>query len=128
MIDYLYSYSRNDKYQYYLDGLPTTDYIQNNINYKYDFFIKKNILFMKILNKNNNINNIISLKIIYNKKEHKERIISEAFHKITNRVDIFNHEEKYPYLIKEFDSEELGFRYHVKIFKIDYSKFNSINS
>ena len=32
-------------------------------------------------------------------------------------------EEKYPYLIKTFDSQENGYKYHVKIFKIDYGKF-----
>ncbi len=37
--------------------------------------------------------------------------------------DVFNHEEKYPYLTKIFDSEDNGYRYHVKIFKIDYGKF-----
>ena len=37
--------------------------------------------------------------------------------------DVFNHEEKYPYLIKTFDSQENGYKYHVKIFKIDYGEF-----
>ena len=37
--------------------------------------------------------------------------------------DVFYHEEKYPYLIKTFDSQENGYKYHVKIFKIDYGKF-----
>ena len=37
--------------------------------------------------------------------------------------DVFNHEEKYSYLIKTFDSQENGYKYHVKIFKIDYGKF-----
>lgn len=34
--------------------------------------------------------------------------------------DLFNHDEKYPYLIKVFDSENLGFKYLVKIYKINY--------
>jgi hypothetical protein len=38
-------------------------------------------------------------------------------------LDIFKNEEKYPYLIKELDTSDLGFSYHVKIFKIDYAKF-----
>lgn len=38
--------------------------------------------------------------------------------------DIFENEEKYPYLIKELDTSELGYSYHVKIFKIDYDKFS----
>jgi len=37
--------------------------------------------------------------------------------------DIFFHEEKYPFLIKEFDSDDLNFSYNVKFFKIDYNKF-----
>ncbi len=37
--------------------------------------------------------------------------------------DVFNHEEKYPYLIKTFDSQENGYKYHVKIFKINYEEF-----
>jgi len=34
--------------------------------------------------------------------------------------DVFVHEEKYPYLLKEFDSRNSGYQYHVKIFRIDY--------
>lgn len=37
--------------------------------------------------------------------------------------DIFYHKEKYPYLTEVYDSAEHGLKYHVKIFKIDYSKF-----
>lgn len=32
----------------------------------------------------------------YNKKELKERIISESFHKITNNIDVFNHSQNDP--------------------------------
>ena len=35
-------------------------------------------------------------------------------------IDIFNHKNKYPFLVKEYDSRENGFNYHVKLFKIDY--------
>ena len=34
--------------------------------------------------------------------------------------DIFNHENKYPFLIKEYDSRENGFNYYVKVFEIVY--------
>ena len=37
--------------------------------------------------------------------------------------EAYFNEQKYPYLIKEFDSKELGFDYHVKIYKIDYEKY-----
>jgi len=40
--------------------------------------------------------------------------------------DVFYHEEKYPYLIKELDSWNHGFKYHIKIYKIDYYRFDSI--
>lgn len=38
--------------------------------------------------------------------------------------DIFENENKYPFAIKEFDSLESGFNYHMKIFKIDFEKFD----
>jgi hypothetical protein len=41
--------------------------------------------------------------------------------------DVFVNENRYPYLIKEFDSAEHGYKYHLKIFKINYEKFNAHN-
>ena len=41
--------------------------------------------------------------------------------------DLFYNEEKYTYLTKEFDSAEHGYKqYKVKVFKIDYTYFDSI--
>ena len=40
--------------------------------------------------------------------------------------DIFYHKEKYPYLTEVFDSSEHGYKYHTKIFRINYEKFNII--
>jgi len=37
--------------------------------------------------------------------------------------DVFNNGEKFPYLIKIYDSSEQGYEYHLKIFRIDYEKF-----
>ena len=43
--------------------------------------------------------------------------------------DVFHHEEKYPYLIKKFDSKYYGFEYKVKIFEINYNLVNTkVNS
>ena len=39
-------------------------------------------------------------------------------------IDVFNHENKYPFLTKEYDSKENGFDYHVKIFKINYDLYD----
>ena len=40
--------------------------------------------------------------------------------------DVFENEEKFPYLTKIYDSSEHGYDYHLKIFRIDYEKFESI--
>jgi len=37
---------------------------------------------------------------------------------------IFNDENKYPYLKKVYDSKDLGYVHHVKVFEIDYDLFN----
>jgi len=42
--------------------------------------------------------------------------------------DVFYNDEKYPFLVKEFDSKERGFTYHVKIYRINYDKFDPIRS
>ena len=39
--------------------------------------------------------------------------------------DVFLHDEKYPYLTKVFDSEDHGYKAHVKVYKIDYAKMIS---
>ena len=42
--------------------------------------------------------------------------------------DLFYNEEKYPYLIKEFDSAEHGYKqYKVKVFKINYNDFEKLD-
>jgi len=37
--------------------------------------------------------------------------------------DVFYHSDKYPYLKLVFDSNDMDFKYHVKILQIDYDKF-----
>jgi len=39
-------------------------------------------------------------------------------------TDVFLNEKDFPYLIKEYDSSNDNLRYHVKMFKIDYTEFN----
>ena len=47
-----------------------------------------------------------------------------------NRPDflknIFYDKEKYTFLELEFDSNQNNFNYHVKVFKIDFEKFNNL--
>ena len=38
--------------------------------------------------------------------------------------DVYNNEEKYEYLNKIFDSKDMRFNHHVKVFEIDFKKFN----
>ena len=57
-------------------------------------------------------NNGLTVLVIENKKSHPEFML-----------DVFNNEEKYPYLIKELDTSSDEYFYHVKIFRIDYEKF-----
>ncbi|AFS79996.1 hypothetical protein NKOR_00370 [Candidatus Nitrosopumilus koreensis AR1] len=40
--------------------------------------------------------------------------------------NVFENENEFPYLIKEFDSQEEGFTYHMKIFRIDYDIFENV--
>jgi hypothetical protein len=40
--------------------------------------------------------------------------------------DVYYFEEKYPYLYKVYDSKDSGLKHHIKLFKINYEKFNSI--
>ena len=40
--------------------------------------------------------------------------------------DVFYNEEKFSYLTKIYDSSEQGYNYHLKIFRIDYEKFESV--
>ncbi|MHB8545612.1 MAG: hypothetical protein ACYDAJ_02465 [Nitrosotalea sp.] len=43
-------------------------------------------------------------------------------------TDVFHNEQKYPYLVKVFDSSLQDYKYKVKIFKIDYQKFESLKA
>ena len=43
--------------------------------------------------------------------------------------EVFENEEKYPYLIKIFDSKDKGYKnYHAKIFKINFEEFDKLKS
>jgi len=65
--------------------------------------------------------------IIINGKEHKLRYIisnenSKFFYPFLD--EIYSAEEKYPYLIRVFDSNDYGFeKLKIKVFEIDYDKF-----
>ena len=53
-------------------------------------------------------------------------VVDEAASRPSFLKDAFYNEDKYPYLTKIFDSLDYGYKYHVKIYKIEYDKFDSI--
>lgn len=50
-------------------------------------------------------------------------IVTDGKQELKFLNDVFFNEEKFPYLTIEYDSQEQGFQYHVKVFKINYDKF-----
>lgn len=60
-----------------------------------------------------------------NRKEGLEHLVVDG--KINRAVflnDVFINDKKYPYLTKVFDSMDFGYKYHVKMYKIEYEKFD----
>lgn len=51
-------------------------------------------------------------------------VIDESKNQPAYLIDIYNEDKKYPYFTKIFDSSERGYKYHLKIFKIDYEKID----
>ena len=65
--------------------------------------------------------------IDYGKNEGLTHIVADENEKRPQFLkDVFKNEEKFPYLTKIYDSVEQGYDYHLKIFRIDYEKFESI--
>tara|TARA_Y100000310_G_scaffold155174_1_gene154644 strand:+ start:86 stop:1609 length:1524 start_codon:yes stop_codon:yes gene_type:complete len=56
------------------------------------------------------------MHIVTDKNENRQQFLK----------NVFKNEEKFPYLIKIYDSVEQGYDYHLKIFRIDYEKFESM--
>lgn len=74
----------------------------------------------------NGFSNLTDL-IIFGKNEGLTHIITdESEHTPKYMKDIFYNEKNYKYLIKEFDSSELGYEYNVKMYKIDYKIFDEL--
>ena len=63
----------------------------------------------------------------YGKNEGLTHIIADENENRSNFInDVFRNEEKFPYIIKIYDSIEHGYDYHLKIFRINYEKFESM--
>lgn len=71
--------------------------------------------------------------------ENLERFISNSRGDLTHLIvddnpnlpkflqDVYHNEGKYEYLNKVFDSKDSGFKHQVKLFEIDFQKFDSEN-
>jgi hypothetical protein len=53
-------------------------------------------------------------------------VVDDKMNRKSFLKDVFENESNYEYLIKEFDSNKIGFSYHVKLFKIDYDILNKL--
>ena len=54
--------------------------------------------------------------------------IKSTFNIMVDSYSLYSNEENYPYMVKIFDSNELGYKkLKVKVFEIDYEKFNNNN-
>ena len=63
--------------------------------------------------------------IEFGKKDGLTHLVIDNNHNMQDFfIDVYDNEEKYQYLLKEYDSEENGYNYHVKKFKINYEYFN----
>lgn len=72
--------------------------------------------------------NTIEEFIVNSEKKKLSHIIIDDSENIPKFLkDIKNNEEKYPYLIKIFDSNELDFKYQVIMYKIDYEVLKNLS-
>lgn len=105
--------------------LEYNDFNNFKINYWTDDIERKKFVFQEIGISAENIENLIlkgeSLNLNY--------LISNNNPTFYNTYvdEIYHNEEKYPYLIKIFDSNDSGYeKLKIKVFKIDYQKFHEI--
>ena len=121
--------------------MPESSYIfPAGINQMSDFpktwaEISMNIPKVEEIGKMNSIEELLTQESGYIKNRFNTSVFVE---KITHVVvkedndpvflnDIFENEEKYDYLIKEYDSKEKGHDIHFKLFRIDYEKIKISN-
>ena len=89
---------------------------------------------LKILHKDYDSRFIVKIcNLDFIKSAHLEDVleVKTSLKKISNASfvldqNIFHNEKNYPFLIKEYDSKENGFKYHVKLFKINYESMQGI--
>ena len=55
-------------------------------------------------------------------------LTDQTFNENNFLYDVYHNTNNFPFLIKEYDSKNDGHNYHVKLFRIDYEKFNEFSN
>jgi len=68
-------------------------------------------------------------KMIENSSPKLSHILTdETFNENDFLYDVHNNSNNFPFLEKKFDSKDVGYNYHIKLFKINYEKFNEFKN
>jgi len=94
-------------------GLDEFPVLRNSFNY-----------FSVLMIPNNDHDSLEELVQFGKENDLKHLVIDTDGDGIDYLYDVFNNEEKYPFLEKIYDSKDDNFRYHVKFFKINYDVFD----
>jgi len=99
----------------YANQLPSTwPFIESKINFETKIIPTKNFTNLK--------------NYIENSKTKLSNLVVDQNPNLPEYLkDVYYNEENYPYLIKIYDSVDGSLEHRVKLFEIDFEKFNSIN-
>ena len=108
------AFSMTDFRLYFFNERAAGESIRNSIEH--------NVIIKKI-NGFNSINELIDLSkntgithLVVDLQENRNESL----------IEIYNNEEQFPFLKKIFDSNDYGFDYKMKVFEINYERFNEI--
>ena len=110
--------------------LPESEYLNLVGLTKVEDFPVPSREFMKDSSKNflyDEINSIEEMIKLGEEKNLSHLIIDANKNRPQFIKDVLINDEKFPYLIKEFDSLEHNYKYELKIYKIDYEEFHLMN-
>ena len=108
-------YNMRDFQLYFFNERVMGESIRNSIQH--------NVIIIK-LNDFDSINELIELS---EKNELTHLVVDLEKNRGEPFIEIYNNEKQFPFLDKIFDSDQYGFDYKMKVFKIDYEKFDKFN-
>jgi hypothetical protein len=76
----------------------------------------------------NDVNTLEDFLITSEEEKLKHIIIDNVAQRPEFLKEVFTNEEKFPYLKKIYDSKTDGYKYHLKIFEINYNQFNELRN